>query len=286
MYSKEGYGILPTTGEMYLKMKTSGASNLKFKNGLAYFEISELAEIEWVNHAFLTRLGGISSLPFNSLNLNNPLFSKNGDLTENVERNKHLVASAFDFKMEHLILPHQTHSDGISILKDPLDTLPINLNCDAVITNAPYLAIGVVSADCLPILVADVRRRVIAAVHAGRKGTALCIIRKVLSKMKEEFGCLAENLLIGLGPSIGSCCYEIDQSVLLPEWEDCSTYMGKGKWILNLAKVNTMQIKNEGIRGDQIFSLNICTHCNDELFFSYRKTGRTGGQLSFIELKG
>ena len=93
----------------------------------------------------------------------------------------------------------------------------------------------------------------IAAIHAGRQGTALHITKKVLKKMEKEFGCSSEDLLIALGPSIGSCCYEIDEKVFHPEWEPFSTLRGTGKWMVDLAKINIAQMKNEGIKEEQIF---------------------------------
>jgi copper oxidase (laccase) domain-containing protein len=130
--------------------------------------------------------------------------------------------------------------------------------------------------------VADQKRKVIAAIHAGRQGTALRITVKVLEKMKEEFGCSSGDLLITLGPSIGVCCYEIDEKTFRPEWKPFSTSREMGKWMVDLARINIAQIKGEGIVEEHISWINLCTRCNGDLFFSYRGEGRTGRQLSFI----
>jgi len=259
-------------------MNTLERSALKTKNALPYFEIPELAKLGWVRHAFLTRQGGVSLSPYGSLNLSD----KNGDREEFVSQNKNLVAAAFGIDSRRLILLNQIHQDKIVVIKDPINALPSLLQYDALITNAANLFSGILTADCLPIFVVDGKKKVIAAIHTGRQGTALHITTKVLKKMKEEFSCSSENFLITLGPSIGPCCYEVDERVFQKEWEPFSTLRGAGKWMVGLGKINIAHMKKEGIEERQISWIDLCTHCHNDLFFSYRKEGRTGRQLSFI----
>jgi YfiH family protein len=153
---------------------------------------------------------------------------------------------------------------------------------DAVITNSPNTFLGILTADCLPIFIVDQKRKVIAAVHAGRQGTTLHIVPKVLEKMREVFECSAQDLLISLGPSIGPCCYEIDEKVFQPEWQPFSTLKEKSKWMVDIAQINISQMKGQGIQEEQMSGIDLCTSCHNDLFFSYRKEGRTGRQLSFI----
>ena len=259
-------------------MNILNRSSLKTNNNLPYFEIPELIKLEWVRHAFLTRQGGVSLSPYDSLNLSDT----NGDREELVTQNKNLVAAAFGFDQRRLILLDQMQQDQILLLKEPVITLPSPLEYDALITNSPNTYLGILTADCLPIFVVDQKRKVIAAVHAGRQGTALHITAKVIKKMGGEFGCSSKDLLIVTGPSIGSCCYEIDKSVFHSEWEPFSTSRGEKKWMVDLAQINIAQMKREGIKEEQIFWINLCTHCYGDLFFSYRREGQTGRQLSFI----
>jgi YfiH family protein len=253
-------------------------SALKTRNGLPFFEIPELAKLEWTRHAFLTRRGGVSPPPYDSLNLSN----KNGDQRDFVAMNGKIIAKAFDFDLNVLILLDQMQQDQILLLKKPAITLPSPLEYDALITNSPNTCLGIQTADCLPILFVDRKRKVIAAVHAGREGTALYITAKVIEKMKGEFGCSPEDLLIAIGPSIGPCCYEVDESVFHPEWESFSTLRRSGKWMVDLSQINIAQMKREGIEEEQIFWINLCTRCHSDLFFSYRGERQTGRQLSFI----
>ncbi len=259
-------------------MNILNRSALKTKNGLPYFEIPELAKTGWVRHAYLTRHGGVSLPPYDSLNLSDT----NGDQKETVSRNKNLIARTFGLGPKCLVLLNQIHQDKILLLREPPNSLSSVLEYDALITDVPNTFLGILTADCLPIFIVDPKKKVIAAVHAGRQGTALHITAKVLKKMEEEFGCLAEELLIALGPSIGSCCYEIDEKVFQPEWESFSLPKTKGKWMVDLAEINIAETEKEGIRREQIFRIDLCTRCHHDLFFSYRKEGQTGRQLSFI----
>jgi YfiH family protein len=259
-------------------MNILNRSSLETKGDLPYFEIPEFGRIGWMRHAFLTRRGGVSLPPYCSLNLSD----KNGDQEECVSRNRKTIAETFGFDSSRLILLDQMHRDRILLLKKPIPPLPSPLEFDALITNAPDTFLGILTADCLPIFMVDQQKKVIAAIHAGRQGTALRIAAKALRKMKEEFGCLWKDLLIAMGPSIGPFCYEIDERVFQQEWKPFSVLRATGKWLLDLARVNINQMKGEGIEEEQISWVNLCTHCHGDLFFSYRKEGRTGRQLSFI----
>jgi YfiH family protein len=269
------YGIILDVEE---KMNILTRSALKTRNNLPYFEIPEFAKLRWVIHAFLTRLGGVSHPPYHSLNVS---FS-NGDQREDVFRNRERITSVFGIDPNRLILLKQLQQDGILVLKNPVEMNSSPLEYDALITDIPNLFLGIRTADCIPILVADQKRKVIAAIHAGRQGTAMHITEKVLKKMKEEFGSSMSDLLLTLGPSIGPACYEIDGKVFKEEWEPFALKKKEEKWMLDLAKINRTQMKKEGIEEEQIFRMDLCTHCHHDLFFSYRREGRTGRQLSFI----
>ena len=232
----------------------------------------------WVRHGFLTRKGGVSPPPYDTLNMGRT----SGDLSGNLARNRDRIGEAFRFDRNRLILLNQRHQDGILVLKEPIHAIASPLEYDALVTNAPNLYLGILTADCLPILVVDPRRKAIGAIHAGRSGTALHITTKCLKTMRDEFGSSIGDLRIAIGPSIGACCYEIDQRVFQLEWEPFSTSAGEGKWRVDLARINLDQMEEEGVSRAQIAWINLCTRCNRDLFFSYRNEGNTGRQLSFI----
>jgi len=259
-------------------MNMIGQSVLQERNGLRYFEIPAMAHLGWIKHGFLTRMGGTSHPPYGSLNVS----LDNGDQEEDVLRNRRRIANAFGFDPDRLILLHQMHQDQILFLPELTNFPPPPREYDALITKAPYAFLGIQTADCLPIFIVDQKQKVVAAIHAGRQGTALQITAKVLRNMEEKYGCQLHDLLIAMGPSIGPCCYEIDEKVFLPEWNLFSTSKGDGKRMLDLGRINIAQLKGEGIKEEQIFQVNLCTHCYNVLFFSYRRERRTGRQLSFI----
>ena len=259
-------------------MKRLDRRHLKSRDGILYFENPAIEQLGWVIHGFLTRRGGRSLPPYDSLNVS---FS-NGDEQRTVSSNRDRIASAFGFDPHRLILLKQMQCDGILLLKGSLTTPHKPLAYDAMITDIPNQFLGIRTADCIPILIADSKIKSIAAVHAGRQGTALHITKKVVRKMREEWGCSAKDLLITLGPSIGPCCYEIDEKVFSKEWEPFSLVTGRGKWKVDLARMNIAQLEEEGIEEDQICMIDLCTCCHRDLFFSYRGEGQTGRQLSFI----
>ncbi len=253
-------------------------SSLRVKNGIPYFSNPELDRLGWAIHGFLTRQGGTSPSPFHSLNVG----LNSTDQKENILKNLGLITHTFEFKEKRLLLLNQMQKDGILSIRPSDESVSSFLPYDAMITNLSNLILGIKTADCLPILIVDVKKRVISAIHSGRQGTALEITRKVLRKMKEEWGSTLENLLITLGPSIGPCCYEIDEKVFRKEWEPFSIPTKPKRWKVDLAMINISQMKEEGVQEKQIWRVDVCTCCHSDLFFSYRKEGRTGRQLSFI----
>lgn len=253
-------------------------SSLRAREGLPCFEIPDWTKTGWIRHAFLTREGGISLHPFRSLNLS----TATGDSEKHVSANRKTVASAFHFEPERLVLLHQKHGDRILVLKGSQVPDLQDLACDAILTNSPGWVLGIKTADCLPILVADRAKRIVAAIHAGRQGTALQIARKAIQRMGAEFGSAPTDLWIAMGPSIGRCCYEIDEKVFYRGWERFAVPKGQGKWMLDLSAINTDQMKQEGVPESHISRVDLCTRCHPDLFFSYRGEGTTGRQLSFI----
>jgi polyphenol oxidase len=150
---------------------------------------------------------------------------------------------------------------------------------DALITNHPGLAVSVRTADCYPILLADPRNRAIAAVHAGWRGTAAQIVIRTLEKMKSEFGTEPADVSAAIGPGIGVCCYEVG--------EDVSRQFGFAiRTHLDLMSENRKQLEEAGVSPQNIQALDVCTFCDAERFFSYRREKEKAGRMtSFIMLR-
>lgn len=149
---------------------------------------------------------------------------------------------------------------------------------DALITNRPGLAISIRTADCYPILLADPRNRAIAAIHAGWRGTAGRIVCEALEKMKVEFGTEPSDVLAAIGPGIGVCCYEVGDEV-------ARKFGFSGRINLDLAAENRDQLESSGVSAHNIEALGVCTFCDAERIFSYRREKEKAGRMtSFIQI--
>ncbi len=263
----------------------------KIQGEITYFEAPSIKALDLVNHAFCTRYRGVSQRSFSSLNL----AVGNGDERTRVRVNRDLVVKTFGIAPAQLITMNQMHRDRIWIIDKPLppSISSSKARYDALLTDQREIAIGVLTADCVPILLVDPRHSVIGIIHAGWRGTLLGVARKALHKMIHHFGAHPEDLLVAIGPSIGECCYEVDEAVMGPfrssrwNWRSYSRPKGKNTWSLNLAQANIEQMRDLGIRDEQCCWIRICTACNTDILFSYRTEGRgTGRQISFIQLLG
>ena len=192
-----------------------------------------------------------------------------------------------------LISLKQVHGDGIRIFQGPAQKISDlwEKEGDAILTPTPRVAIGVFTADCLPLLLFEPEKRIVAVVHAGWRGTAQEVVRKIIEKMIDGFDCCREKIKAALGPCIGPCCYEVDEPVEqtfrrngLP-WDFFSSPRGPGKWLLGLQKANSFILEKAGVNKKNINLIKYCTACRTDLFFSYRKEkGTRGRQVNFIAL--
>ena len=198
---------------------------------------------------------------------------------------------------ESFVMVRQVHGDNILVIDSPLEDISLFIRdamqkpCDAIMTNQRPMGIGIVTADCLPALLYDPVQGVTAAVHAGWRGTVQGILPKVVCQMTAGFGCKAEDVLVGVGPSIGPCCYTVGKAVMdpvksiNPRWEKYLTLVEDGKAKLDLAGLNTSQMEDAGILKKNIFTAGLCTACHEDLFYCYRRDGiGTGRMISGIIL--
>jgi YfiH family protein len=150
---------------------------------------------------------------------------------------------------------------------------------DALLENAPGAVIAVKTADCIPILLADERRRAVAAVHAGWRGTAAQIAIGAIQAMRERFGTEPADLHAAIGPGIGKCCYEVGPEV-------SAQFGGQGSIRLDLPAINRAQLIEAGVTAERIYASNLCTMCHVEEFESFRRDGAAAGRLySFVGIR-
>ena len=283
--------------------KKNGVIDLKFKSAVMslndsgaapYLTYNSLSEIPFINHAFSTRLGGVSKGEFSSMNLS---FGR-GDDDENVIENYRRLCESAGFKYEELTASAQDHhtfvrcvgkeNRGVGIYK-PRDMQSV----DALVTNESGVTLVTYFADCTPLFFVDIKKRVIALAHAGWRGTAAKIGEEVVRTMKEKYGCDVSDIKCAIGPAISKCCYEVDESCCKHfkalkelETEKFIFPKGGGKYMLDLLEANRQILVKSGIPEKNITVSDVCTCCSSELLWSHRATGgKRGGMAAFMCIK-
>jgi YfiH family protein len=232
-------------------------------------------------HTITDRFGGVSKEPYHTLNLALHV----GDDTRDVLKNREILSQKYNFTLQNLIYMDQTHSANIEIIKDPSKNKIED--CDAIITNVKNIPLMVMVADCVPILFYDPKRCVIAVAHAGRNGAFLEIAKKTALKIKDEYGTNFSDLVVGIGASIGSCCYEVGEdlaNICQKNFGDKYVINRDNKRYLDLKTLNQDQLLSLGIKIENIEISPICTSC-DKNYFSYRRDGVTGRFAGLMMLK-
>lgn len=260
---------------------------------LQYITFPKLEATGVVRHTFSTRLGGVSTGECSSMNLS---FNRN-DPRENVIVNYRILCGAVGIDTDNLVLSHQTHTNNVlCVTKADCGTgvtKPSFKDVDGLITNQSGVALVTQYADCTPLLFCDPVKRVIATSHAGWRGTVKLIGRVTVEKMVSEFDCNPKDIIAGIGPCIGKCCYEIDDPVYnefiklsFLELDKIIFPKNGGKYMLDLVEANRQILVNAGIKSENIDCSDICTCCNADKLHSHRATkGKRGNLAAIIELK-
>lgn len=222
-------------------------------------------------HAFSTRQGGVSEAPYASLNLG----LSSGDARERVLENRERFVAAGGFSGP-VHVAHQVH--GADVHAAPV---PEGAKGDVVITDRPATPVGVFVADCVPILLEDARTGAVGAVHAGWRGTAQQAVVAAVEAMRDRYGSRPEDLRAAIGPSIKGCCYRVGEEVVaalshLPA-ADAAIRREAEAVFVDLQEANRQLLAKAGV--GEIHVSGLCTHCDADLFFSYRRDGERSGRL-------
>jgi YfiH family protein len=199
------------------------------------------------------------------------------------------LSAALGIPPGRLLTLRQVHGAEVLIFKENLKALAYPLPYDAVITDKKRVALGISTADCLPILMVDRSKKVIAAVHAGWRGLWGGVVQKTARTMMEAFTCSPKDILVGIGPGIGPCCYEVGtdvKSLFQSSFGDPHRFIQEreGRSYLDLSRAAQLELSQVGIPPENIEAISLCTACRKDLFFSYRRDKKAGRQLSFIML--
>lgn len=277
-----------------------------------------LAEIPWLVHGFSTRAGGFSNV-YGRKQLN--LGFTTHDTKAAVEKNRRLFESQLNSKRRRgtsrpsletsrLVTLRQIHSDLIHCVSE---TPKAPLTGDGLITNVPGIPLGILTADCVPVMLVDVKRRAVGVFHAGWRGTVKRIVEKGVGEMHRWFGTQPRDIRAAIGPGIGGCCYEVGPEVrdafesqfdyadaLFRETKDRDEIHEKypllfltarapghselpKKIFLDVPEANRRQLLAAGVPAKNITNVGLCTLCHPQMFFSHRRDkGVTGRMMAVV----
>lgn len=253
------------------------------KNNLWYGSFPNLTSAGFIN-ACSCRLHGESDIAFGTLNLALHV----GDDKAKVLANRSAFAAALGVQADSFTACAQVHGSKIVRITEKmagsgaLDVADTVADTDALITDLPNVPLLLFYADCVPVLLADKVSGAIGLAHAGWRGTVAEIVAKAVDAMVEQLGANPANILAAIGPSIGACCYEVDDFVFskAPEYKEFFTPNSNGRYQMDLWGINKKQLLDKGLLPQHIAVAGVCTAHNAELFCSYRaeqgKTGRMG----------
>ncbi len=261
---------------------------VKKGNNIMYFAMPSFDETNMVKHSFTTRIGGYSAENFQALNLGR----KTGDTDENVCNNYNSIFEELGLDMKKIVVSDQIHSDNIHIVRSD-DKVIGNISdntldgVDALITDVQDVVLVTYYADCTPLFFLDTKNRVIALAHSGWKGTVSKIGLKVVQTMIEHFDSDVNDIIAGIGPCIGPCCYEVDDPVIdrFKETLNYKSYFKHkydDKYDLDLTEANKLVLLEAGLPLENISLANLCTHCEEDYFYSYRRDNGTTGRMCEI----
>jgi YfiH family protein len=250
-------------------------------SGIPFYRFRAFEAHDEIVHAVFTRLGGVSHPPYWALNVGNSV----GDTPQAVEENHRLVFQTMGVSDARVVTARQVHGNHVGVV-DARDQGEVVAETDALITKDSEVNLFLRFADCLPIFLYDPRRGVIGLGHAGWRGTAAMLASQMVSTMIDSFGSDPSDVLAGLGPAIGPCCYEVGPDVaqaIQPAVQRSQSAMqpsGDGRFSLDLWEANRQQLRHRGIQ--QIEVGRICTSCRADVFFSHRADKGTTGRFAAL----
>lgn len=267
---------------------------LNNKNDVPYLTYNSLSAIKFINHAFSTRLGGVSDGEFSTMNL---AFNR-GDKPENVTENYKKICKSAGFDYESLTASSQDHHTFVRAVTTQNRGVGIYKardieSVDALVTNQKGVTLVTYYADCTPLFFVDVNKKAIGLAHAGWRGTVERIGEKVINKMQSEYGTNPSDVIAAIGPAISACCYEVDLSCAKQflELNDLATdkfvfEKGNGKFMIDLLETNRQILVSTGVKPENITVSDICTNCSSNLLWSHRATkGHRGTMAAFMCIK-
>jgi len=270
-------------------MRNNFRFDLDGTGSVSYFIIDTGLPV-WVG--FSTREGGVSSPPYAAANMAYHV----GDDSLKVAENRRLLSASVTGRADvPVYTASQVHGNRFLFLDRRNMPMAVheweNQPADSLITAVPKILLGIMTADCLPVLLIDRQLRAVAAVHSGWRGILAGVVPRTIRAMKENYGVDPTGLLVLLGPCIGRCCYQVGEELIKkfaaqPPFavEDSWYERLSGDYYLDLVQLQVLQLRKLGVLPTAIKAANLCTAC-ENFFFSYRRErGITGRQIAVVGL--
>lgn len=234
----------------------------KHRNGILYYQFEKFVDINNINHLFTSKVGW-----------DNDSFKAN-------------ISDIFQIPEKNIISLKQIHSTNIEIIDKKLENYYeiSKLEADGLITDLTGIVLTTYHADCVPIYFYDIKNRIVGIAHGGWRGTFNDISGKMIDMMITRYNSNSKDILVGIGPSIGPCCYEIGKELADEFSEKYNKFphiviKRDGKFFLDLWRLNYYQVEEKGVHSGNIISSNTCTSCQVENFHSYRREKGTKNRM-------
>lgn len=252
----------------------------KRKQKMEIYTSSPFLDTTSTTTRFFTRQYGVSTGVFASANCK----FETSDNAENIRENRKLLISTIGLDAEtSLITVNQQHTNEVVVITSPVVATQkfLNMNVDGVITNQPNLAVGILTADCVPLLVSDEKVGFVGAIHCGWQGIYKDIVHTSITKLK-TLGCNVKNIRVALGPCLKKQSYEVDEDFvkkIVAQNKKFTCLFSKksnGKFLFDCTKFCVLKLKDEGVLNKNIEVLDFNTYTQSDLFFSYRRSLLSG----------
>ncbi|MFZ4549037.1 MAG: peptidoglycan editing factor PgeF [Bacteroidales bacterium] len=257
-----------------------------FTEPFPLFTFQNLDQFQKLLHFVTTRSGGVSETPHNSLNLG----LHTADNPTNVMKNRMFLAEKIGIDPHKILYASQVHSGNVKIIDEQAvadGILLVNPETDAMVTHLSGICLLVMVADCVPVLLFDPAKNVIAVIHAGWRGTVQKIVANTIAAMVSNYGSNPGDLIAAIGPSIGPCCYEVGEEVkqiVATSFRTTEGFLVKqkdsGKYHFDLWYSNHKQLVDKGLKVENIEVAGICTKCNPDMYYSSRASGGITGRFA------
>ena len=261
----------------------------KNKNGIPYLASEAIDQAGGVAHGFSTRLGGVSEGMWGSLNLG----ISRGDDPDRVRENYRRFMETIGAQEGNLVKSNQVHKDTVRVVTSADWREDIcekaGFEADGLVTATPGVALMISTADCIPVLFYDPVRRVVAAAHAGWRGTAAGIVERTVERMEEVYGCCPGDILVAIGPGICAQCFETHEDVPNAMMAAMGTPVlqhiqikDNGKFSVDLKGIIAMRLEQTGVDPANIAISQECTSCRTDKYWSHRKVGNNRGSMAAV----